>query len=222
MANPRQELTMTRSPVAQVSRTATVSLAMAIGSVLAGAHAQESLAIFDAPLVVRGENDAPFSRLIDLAGDGWMDSVGTKVNFEQDQRVVSLFRNSGTGSLFITSWSQAFTDTASTPESELRDQVVVGDFEGTAAVPDFVVAFGTRVRIYTTSGFTASLDVELATPSPVLSAVTGNFKRGATQEFALLMADELWIESHDASGWHTQSASVPLHDWAQLEKAELT
>lgn len=149
-------------------------------------HAQESKAVFDAPLVVvPGDNRV--EHLVDFDGDGWMDLLSwwyTTTGLSA-VRVRGLRNDAGTG--FSQAWEVTFSGVA---PSGANAKLAVGDIDGDGDL-DFAAEFRRKIQIYERDGLSQpTLHQTLTTADVVDDLALADFDGDGFADLIVRQADD--------------------------------
>lgn len=167
--------------------------------------AQESAAIFEGPVIVVPNQQARMNALLEIDGDGYVDSVGT---YWQQSGVLGVFafRNDRSGRLEPLETRLLSIATTSTPPSPMA----VTDFTGDG-LDDWAVAVNTEIHSFASNGAAPSI----ALPAISFPAIgfaqdltTGDYDGNGTADLALRTLSH--IQLYLDFGRPTQSGPITL------------
>lgn len=143
--------------------------------------AQESAALFDAPVIQLPDDSPPFQKLFDYDGDGDMDAVGTRNEVNGNECQVSVWRNdNGT---FVLAYNEVRTMTGTWG---LNMAITTGDFDNDGD-EDFVVGSGPSIIDYRNNNHgTSWSSIETPMPQKISDLATGDFDGDGQDDLAIL------------------------------------
>jgi len=178
-----------------------VCVALTLSTAAAPGLAQESKALFDAPLAVV-PSDNRIEHLVDFDGDGWMDLLSWwRVSINSPDIQVRGWRNEA-GAKFTQAWEVTLGGQGALADGRLA----VGDIDGDGDL-DFAAEFRQQVRVYACDGFEEPTVVNTKNfPAPVADMAFVDFDNNG-------FADLVVRESNGALKVHRNSG--PAAGWAQ-------
>jgi len=186
--------------------------------------AQESQAVFDAPVMMTGAYEVPFTHVLDVNGDGYMDVFGhrTEYNATRSRQRLNLWLGDGTGELNeVGEW--IFFENAINNSHHVDSYAAVADFGTPDGSADIAYAYGNQIRVYAWDGVAAVSLGNLTAPGDALAATAGDYDGDGRKDLAVLHANGVHVRLFEAGGVpRAVDLALPPSDWTDVESGEFT
>jgi hypothetical protein len=196
------------------SRIGSAAVLVALAAALT--PAQESAAVYDAPLVVLQADEVPFTALLDFDGDGDMDAVGDwriPVFLGTAKRRFALYLNDGTGRMTRVFDSGTVNDPLTAGPHPVEAIYGIGDLNGDGR-DDFVLAYGRTVMVvHGNSQGTVAVSQSWVRPLYVRDLVVTPVDADTAPDLAIMDDDGVELHLNQGGTFGASAATIPLPVW---------